>query len=388
MGYMQEFGLSTNGNVEELKAVFSEFTNKEGLSPNQVQRLQELERQHSRSPSPSPSGAQTLSIPSATAEVTVHKDDNKIELERLRSRNVSPGPSTAQRRNSSPNRNTATERQHTAMTAVQTNIRQPTKLDSQNLNYGSMLNQVRKWDVRFDDKMDPLDFVERLEELADAYGIPQDVLPRAMPEVLQGKGLQWLRNNKKPWLHWGDFKHDFLKFFLSSLYRESLDDKVRQRFQGSNELFKDFVIAMQTLMRHTGYAEADKIERIYRNSRRDYQLYVKRRDFQTLEQLVDLCDEYENILGHRKTTTTQEIREAKCRGMNSTSEEKPRGERNPQRSNDVLNPQTACRRCGADGHLARGCRNPVMLFCWQCGRKGLRTIECCKKAGNASGPQQ
>ncbi|CAD7001547.1 unnamed protein product, partial [Ceratitis capitata] len=43
-----------------------------------------------------------------------------------------------------------------------------------------------------------------------------------------------------------------------------------------------------------------KLSRIYQNSRREYQLYVKRSDFMSLEGLVDLVEDFENLLPERE----------------------------------------------------------------------------------------
>ncbi|XP_070143322.1 serine/arginine repetitive matrix protein 1-like [Drosophila kikkawai] len=38
----------------------------------------------------------------------------------------------------------------------------------------------------------------------------------------------------------------------------------------------------------------------------------------------------------------------------------------------------ACRNCAQEGHRSYTCRNPRVLFCWDCGRRGIRTYECCR----------
>ena len=75
---------------------------------------------------------------------------------------------------------------------------------------------------------------------------------------------------------------------------------------------------------------------------------------------------------------------------------RPRPSGNPfRRTNDtagasqgiIENFQQACRRCGQMGHRHAGCRNPQVLFCWLCGKRGTRTIHCCK-SGNQEQPQE
>ncbi|KAL7724085.1 hypothetical protein ACLKA6_000621 [Drosophila palustris] len=44
-------------------------------------------------------------------------------------------------------------------------------------------------------------------------------------------------------------------------------------------------------------------------------------------------------------------------------------------------------RCGEIGHQARDCRNRQLYYCWRCGKRGIKTTECCGLAsGNGQRP--
>ena len=92
-----------------------------------------------------------------------------------------------------------------------------------------------------------------------------------MPELLTGKALSWYGNNNKHWSTWPTFKDDLSKFFLPSRYWEDLDEKIRDRKQKLGESFKDFVLAMQELMRPAKLPDEVSLERIFLNSQPDYQ---------------------------------------------------------------------------------------------------------------------
>lgn len=49
------------------------------------------------------------------------------------------------------------------------------------------------------------------------------------------------------------------------------------------------------LMRHSERDEKEKLERIFRNSLTDYVWYIRRRDFNPLEELVELAEDLEDI---------------------------------------------------------------------------------------------
>lgn len=160
---------------------------------------------------------------------------------------------------------------------------------------------VRKWNLKFDGEQNPISFLERLYELIDAYGIlPDDVL-KALPELLQGPALLWQRNNRELWRNFHDFRSDFELQYLPPDYQRNLNAEIQKRTQGDQESIKQFSVAIGTLMRRRGgYTELDKLERIYANMRPEYKLYVRRKDFNTLQELVRLAEGYESYLREKK----------------------------------------------------------------------------------------
>jgi len=49
----------------------------------------------------------------------------------------------------------------------------------------------------------------------------------------------------------------------------------------------------------------------------------------------------------------------------------------------ITDPQEDCRKCGKNGHWARRCRIQQLLFCWICGKVGVRRVDCCQRSGAA-----
>lgn len=129
------------------------------------------------------------------------------------------------------------------------------------------------------------------------------------------------------------------------------------------------MLSMQDLMRHTDYTEEQRVERIFKNARPEYMWYIKRKDFTDLASLLEMAEDLEDI------PSIPSIARDHHRQIEHVEPRKDQ-ER-------AFNPANACRRCGQEGHFATGCRNPPKLFCWECGRQGIRTIECCRKrSGN------
>jgi len=128
-------------------------------------------------------------------------------------------------------------------------------------------NAVRKWNLIFDGSKDVIAFLERLDELKTAYQLDGEQMLHALPEMLKGPALLWYRNSRDSWNSWNEFLSSFELQFLPNRYRETLDLEIRGRTQGTNELFRDFVVALQTLMRRHGrYTEEQQFQRIYEDT--------------------------------------------------------------------------------------------------------------------------
>lgn len=176
-------------------------------------------------------------------------------------------------------------------TAVETS----SMLERNNVQFVNVVDCVRKWGIRYDGGKDPLLFIERVEEMAEMYGIKKLLLPGTMPEFFKDRALMWFRNNNKHWTSWEAFKSDFFKFFLPARFFEKLEDDIRRRCQRPRETFKDYVLSLQNLMRHTEMNEEQKLERIFRNLHPNYLWYIRRKDFTNLEELMAIADDLESI---------------------------------------------------------------------------------------------
>ncbi|XP_037805787.1 uncharacterized protein LOC119599916 [Lucilia sericata] len=350
--YLEEFDLDASGTVEEMRKRFATFISGEHKE-KVLTRLEELENKHGRCQTPTTPGMSTqLDVPTVSHMAT------RMGQQSASGHLLCPSPHN--------------ERSSQSATSP----------PQQSPHYSTVIDIVRKWSFRYEGGKDPIAFVERVEELAEVYGLDKNMLPRTMPELLKEAALLWFRNNNRQWNTWRSFKDDFLKFFLPPRYFEGLDDEIRRRQQKPRETFKDFVIVLQNMMRHAGYTHEQQVDRIFRNCLVDYQMYIRRKDFQSLEELIQMAEDFEVIRTHHpevshdhRDTRQAHRRDDRARQIVPTAEETP------------INPTTACRRCGQEGHGYRFCQNESVLFCWQCGRRGVRTRECCRRnAGNARGP--
>lgn len=359
-GYLTEFGCESGGTVEEQRKRFAQFL-AESHDPERLRRLLQLQSKHE------PTAPETKPVtPKKGPQVTITSTDGDSTVV------VTNTEGPPQHSNVAAGTSGDRESSMASGSRMDSNqVRENTSFPTQSgvMEVKTIADQIRKWGIGFDGEREPLEFVERLEELAYMYQIPTDRMPPLMPEVLSGKALVWYRNNNQHWGAWSDFRRDFLKFFLPLRYFEQLEDEIRKRRQKPRETFKNYTLSMQNLMRHSGYNEVQKLERIFRNASPEYQWYIRRRDFLTLGELLEMAEDMESI-----PPIPQHSREQHRQIL---------PEENQSNTEPPINPRTACRRCGQDGHFAAQCSNEVMLFCWTCGRRNIRTIQCCRRrSGN------
>ena len=302
---MTRFNLETEETVEELKMKFKRFLLDDNIQTNHATELEELQQRFAKSPSRSHS-IHDLTSSSLTS----------------------------------------------------------TTMETQ----AKLMDTILKWSVRFDGQENPLTFLERVEELAEVYHVPLDSLPRVMPMLFDSKALDWYRNNKRDWVRWNSFKSDVSAFFLPPQYYSRIEDQIRTRHQNPGEPFKDYMLALQNLMRQVGYEQTKQLERLYMNAAPEYQLHIKRKEFKTLGELIDLATNFERL--------RQLIHQPQPVNL-SHVDRKPAAARLEA---DILNPSQACRRCGLQGHYYRGCRNERVLYCWECGKRNVFTKHCCRRS--------
>ncbi|XP_073815797.1 uncharacterized protein [Musca autumnalis] len=355
VAYLEEFKRSTSGTVDQLRRRFAHFL-AEFHEAERLERILELQDLHEKpsssqaAKSPTPLKIPLISVTSPSSPVSRKASSEKTGQSTL----DLPGDCNAHKSPTHPRADANTGRP----------VRDPR----------SLADQVRKWNVSYDGTRGPLEFIERLEELALMYEVDMDELPRMMPEVLRDNALVWFRTNNQHWRKWKSFREDFMRFFLPARHFEHLEDEIRRRKQKPRESFKAYTLGMQNLMRHTNYENDQKLERIFRNALPEYQWYIRRRDFHTLGDLLEMAEDLESL-----PPGTGPVREQhRLLDPGNQSEQDSR-----------IDPKTACRRCGQPNHFAAQCRNPQVLFCWDCGRRGVRTIACCRPvSGNGNRVRQ
>jgi hypothetical protein len=310
----------------------------------------------------------------------------------------------------------------------------------------NICNLVRKWNLRFDGREDPISFLERLNELIESYELAPNGILRSLPEIFKGNALLWWRNNRELWRNFEDFVHDFELQYLPPGYNRNLDKEIQDRTQGERETCRDFVVAISTLIRRRGgHAAREKLDRIYANLRPDYKFYIRREQLRNLTDLVQRAEEYESLLRDRSTyrpppspaqaMTPETAYQGRGNRRNEVNEQmylqgmfppisrsqetyrprehnKSKGElvdspwRPFQRyhqgqptkfvNNQQLYSRTfttqrpastpkICWNCDEEGHSSRECKKLRRIRCFNCKTEGQLTTSCSKCSGNGNG---
>uniref|UniRef100_T1GK77 Retrotransposon gag domain-containing protein n=1 Tax=Megaselia scalaris TaxID=36166 RepID=T1GK77_MEGSC len=138
------------------------------------------------------------------------------------------------------------------------------------------MDMVRKWNIKFSGlrkSQDAIVFLERIERMAHCYQLNLNVLPRAMPVLLSGDAEEWYSNNSEEWSSWVEFKESFCLFFVPERFREQLEDEIAKYVQLPKQSIKEYALGLQSLLRLApSLTEEDKLNRIYKNSRKNIKI--------------------------------------------------------------------------------------------------------------------
>ncbi|KAJ8913247.1 hypothetical protein NQ315_012865, partial [Exocentrus adspersus] len=282
--------------------------------------------------------------------------------------------------------------------------------------------RVRKWNLRFNGKTDAVEFLEKLCEFQEHSGISTTALLPTLYEIFQGNALAWYRNNRELWSCWEDFVTDFKQFYLPVDYESFLEEQIYHRRQQPGESGRDYLVALQTLLRrHGGFTPEKALYRLHGNLRPEYKEYIRLSDVQGTRDLVRRIEEFETIQEEKSRSKVRQpnaipsyVNRPKVTAPPPPAGPSPRRDpepttappRPPAMTSNRGNPHptaprptafspnirpseansaptsssfdqnSVCWRCGNGGHFRSQCQAPPRLFCSRCGQPGIMTRDC------------
>lgn len=250
---------------------------------------------------------------------------------------------------------------------------------------------IRKWQLVYDGRTDAVSFLERIEELQECYRLTDAQLLLSLPVLLRGNALLWYRNSRTSWTTWHDFLDAFRRQYLPPQQQLQTEEDVRTRTQQENESFKDFAVALQTLLRRAGISSpAAVFDRMYRNMHPKYKIHIRRNSVSTMVELMDAASDLE-LAWEEQRKLSSTVSKPKPRETNSFSRPPPmKTTPAPETRQSPPPPFMAkipiftdtCWKCGRRGHTSKICRGPSILFCSRCGRRGIMSRSCPCPPGN------
>lgn len=258
----------------------------------------------------------------------------------------------------------------TSATTSAATIALPPEILAQLTDKSKPIETVRKWNCRFSGK-DLYAFIDRIQELKEAYNLSDSQLLQGIPEVLEKEPLDWYRNNRNTWDSWAQFISSLKTQFLAPNAEEELEDEIYSYKQKPDECVRQFVTNLQTLMRRKGgYSTEQQINRIYRNLKPEYQLHIPREDITSADMIVKRGERLEELERKIKNDANQRRQYTTNTPIATASTPYTR--------------ESCCWKCKQPGHSRRACPNPGRLFCSYCGKDNILTKSCkCPRQGNA-----
>ena len=304
-----------------------------------------------------------------------------------------------------------------------------------------VMDIVRRWNVKFSGvKGDSVgNFLIRVQELREGYGVSKDQLLRGLPELLKETALYWFRLNRSKFTSWSEFEFALKDRFTDYDFQEQLEREIRERTQGPSEALADYLTGLCTLLNRLEHtpSEAEQLRWAYGNMKPEYKLFIRRGDFNTLEELSCLGKEYEYIQKLKSTfrsppnasqsvvpeaaykpptrrKSASSVREVEktfqSKHDNHAIEAVALNRASPAVNQDLTRQRSLvranstqglggstssatlesnrllCWNCGRVGHRFSRCSLPLNRFCFRCGRRDVTKASCrdCQ-SGNGKG---
>lgn len=154
----------------------------------------------------------------------------------------------------------------------------------------------------YDGTRDPVSYLEHLEGLWLAYGIPRDHLLFALLDLLRGKASLWAWNDRSTWHMWDDFVRAFRRRCFPAVYTEDLVSQIVAHRQKDREPIYDYVEELQILIWRRGdHTPGMELSRQYKNLQPEYKLaYLFVMESYDLWRIFWKLVETMNLLNQRK----------------------------------------------------------------------------------------
>ena len=160
---------------------------------------------------------------------------------------------------------------------------------------------VRKWQVRFSgQKGESIDtFLARVEDCRALANLTEEEVLSSLSELFTQKAATWYQNEKHKWHTWPQFEAAVRRWYGKGKgYQQRLLVEATNRTQGDGEPVRDYITCLVAIMRKMSppLALSQQLDYLHRNLKPPLQAMIRRAEFRTVEELLDLALESEQTL--------------------------------------------------------------------------------------------
>ncbi|XP_074034265.1 uncharacterized protein [Leptinotarsa decemlineata] len=277
-----------------------------------------------------------------------------------------------------------------------------------NLTSSSRSIPVYKLGIHFDgEPKNLLNFIEKVEEMAQARHINKTELFESASDLFAGKATYWFRQIKPLVSDWDSLVARLKKDFLVSDFDDEIWNQIKARKQGRTEPVVIFIACMETLFSRLSRpaSEISKIKYMKLGLQAEYRKRLALSDIDSVSTMSTLCKRLEEAdilsLASSSKSVSSLIDPELAYIANSTpfresSDSRPRKnkhnsynrQKNPKNNVtssievEPTNKVISCWRCGLANHMFRNCKSGNRnKFCFKCGTVDV-TIKDCPKCNS------
>lgn len=165
---------------------------------------------------------------------------------------------------------------------------------------------VRKWQIRFSGaKSQSIDvFLARLEDCRTSANLSEEEVLSALSELFTDTAATWYRNHRDKWTTWQDFVTAARRWYgTSRRYQQRLVAEANSRTQGADEPVRDYLTCLTAIMSKISPPPSleQQLDQLHRNLRPQLQAMVRRADFRSVEELLELAVDAEQTIECSRT---------------------------------------------------------------------------------------
>lgn len=253
-------------------------------------------------------------------------------------------------------------------------------------NFDSKAIPIYKWGLQFSNGPGQSvgAFLQRVEELQRARGISTTQLFQSAVDLFTGSALVWYRSTVGRISSWDELRKEMKVVFQTPDYDDMLTQEIMSRRQGDREPVDLYIASMEGLYSRLSVpaTENDRLKQMLKNLNRYLQEKLCMFTIPTIEELRQLGRKAE--LGRMRASNVNTPAKA-CTVLEpdlayQTSESSKHNVSKVAYVNTPkpIIPKLKCWNCDEDGHRFTKCSKPRKVFCFRCGTKDVKKVDCPK----------